>query len=148
MVLRTLPEANLINAWLQLGVAACGWEQPFACFNTGLKPGVSEFGLVGALAEPIARALIPLGCSREPPGFRAFVLIEEPDKLPAVRLFPCGDFENEILRHQIDRVTHLDEFLVLIDCFVLGANHASNYRDYIRAILGRLQKPLRTIQIE
>src|SRR5919197_2705340 len=91
---------------------------------------------------------LPLRCRSEPPGFRAFVLVEEPDELPAMRLFLRSNFKNEILRHQINRIAHPDDFLVLVDRFILGADHTPDYCDYVRAVLGRLQKPLRTIQIE
>ena len=72
--------------------------------------------------------------------FAAFVLVEESDKLPSMRLLLRGDFQNEILRHQINRITHFDKFLVLIDRFVLGTNDTADHGDYVGAILGRLQK--------
>src|SRR5207245_6099073 len=56
-------------------------------------------------------------------GFAAFILVKETDKLLAMRLFLCGDFQNQILRYQIDRIAHLDDFLVLIDRFVLCADY-------------------------
>jgi hypothetical protein len=64
--------------------------------------------------------------------------------LAAVRLLLRCDFQNEILRHQINRFTHFDKFFVLIDRFVFG----TNYGDHISAVLGRLQISLRAIQIQ
>ena len=65
-----------------------------------------------------------------------------------MRLFLSGDFQNEILRYQIDRVTHLDEFLVLIDRFVLSPDHTANHRDHVGAVVGRLQKGLCALKIQ
>src|SRR5438093_13401616 len=71
--------------------------------------------------------------------FASFVLVKDTDKLPTMRLLLRSDLHNEVLRHQINRVTHFDKFLVLIDRFILRADHAPDHRDDIDAILARLQ---------
>src|SRR4030095_15963119 len=72
----------------------------------------------------------------EPFGFATFVLVKESNELPAMRLFLRSDFQNEILRDQINRITHFDKFFVLIDRFILGTNHTPNYGDHVSAVLG------------
>src|SRR5205814_2509775 len=77
--------------------------------------------------------------SGEPLRFAAFVLVEESDELASMGLFLSSDFQNEILRHQINRITHLDQFLVLIDRFLLGADHTANHCNQVLAVVRRLQ---------
>src|SRR5436305_15294603 len=71
--------------------------------------------------------------------FASFVLVKETDKLLTMRLLLRSDFQNEVLRHQINRVTHFDMFLVLIDRLILGADHAPVHCDDVVASLGRPQ---------
>ena len=65
-----------------------------------------------------------------------------------MRLLLRGDFQNEILCYQINRIAHFDKFLVLFDCVVLGTNDAADHGDDVGAVLGRLQKGLGAVQIE
>ena len=63
-------------------------------------------------------------------------------------LFLSSDFQNEILRYQIDRITHLDQFLVLIDRLLLSADHAANHCNQVRAVVRRLQITLPASKIK
>src|SRR5947208_17132632 len=79
-------------------------------------------------------------------GFAAFILVQETDKLPPMRLFLSGEFQNEILRSQIDRATHRDEFLVVIDSLVLSPDPTASNRDPVGAIVRRLQHGLAAVK--
>src|SRR5438046_9669779 len=80
--------------------------------------------------------------------FASFVLVKETDKLPTIRLLLRSDFQNEVLRHQINRVTHFDKFLVLFYRLMLCADHAPYSRDDICSILWLLQLALCPIKLQ